>query len=64
MSRLALVQLVLFALIAAVVIPFGIVYVVGPQGFGGQILLHANMSDAFGLTKERSSRIAAYRWGK
>ena len=51
MSRLALVQLVLFALIAAVVIPFGIVYVVGPQGFGGQILLHANMSDAFGLTK-------------
>ncbi len=52
MSRLALVQLVLFALIAAVVIPFGIVYVVGPQGFGGgQIRLHANMSDAFGLTK-------------
>jgi phospholipid/cholesterol/gamma-HCH transport system substrate-binding protein len=51
LSRLALVQLVLFALIAAVVIPFGIVYVVGPQGFGGQILLHANMSDAFGLTK-------------
>lgn len=51
MSRLALVQLVLFALIAAVVIPFGVVYVVGPQGFGGQIRLHANMSDAFGLTK-------------
>ncbi|MCJ0901895.1 MlaD family protein [Rhodococcus sp. ARC_M6] len=51
MKRLALVQLVLFALTAIVVIPFGIVYVVGPQGLGDHIRLHANMSDAFGLTK-------------
>ncbi|MDI9916534.1 MlaD family protein [Rhodococcus sp. IEGM 1379] len=51
MKRLALVQLVLFAITAIVVIPFGIVYVVGPQGLGDHIRLHASMSDAFGLTK-------------
>lgn len=58
MKRLALVQLVLFALTAAVVIPFGIVYVVGPQGFGDHIRLHATMSDAFGLT---AGTVVTYR---
>ncbi|NLU81707.1 MlaD family protein [Rhodococcus sp. HNM0569] len=50
MKRLALVQLVLFAVTAAVVIPFGIYYVVGPQGLAGQLRVHATMESAMGLT--------------
>ncbi|RVW08507.1 MCE family protein [Prescottella agglutinans] len=50
MRRVVLVQLILFALTAAVVIPFGIAYVVGSRAFGDPIRLHTNMSDALGLT--------------
>ncbi|CAM2988889.1 MlaD family protein [Prescottella defluvii] len=50
MRRVVLVQLILFALTAAVVVPFGIAYVAGPRAFGDPVRLHANMSDALGLT--------------
>lgn len=50
MTRLALVQLILFAVIAAVVIPFGVNYVIGPQAFGDTIKVHAQMDNALGLT--------------
>ncbi|WP_430335366.1 MlaD family protein [Rhodococcus sp. ACT016] len=50
MRRVVLVQLILFALTAAVVVPFGIAYVVGSRAFGDPIRLHASMSDALGLT--------------
>ncbi|MGO4203436.1 MlaD family protein [Rhodococcus sp. TAF43] len=50
MRRVVLVQLILFALTAAVVVPFGIAYVAGPRAFGDPIRLHTNMSDALGLT--------------
>lgn len=50
MRRLALVQLILFAVIAAVVIPFGINYVIGPQAFGETTDVYAQMDDALGLT--------------
>ncbi|MEZ5210779.1 MlaD family protein [Gordonia sp. (in: high G+C Gram-positive bacteria)] len=45
------VQFVLFLVISAIVIPFGIHYIAGPQGFGSRLRLYATMSDAFGLTK-------------
>ncbi|UQE75932.1 MlaD family protein [Gordonia sp. PP30] len=45
------VQFVLFIVISAVVIPFGIHYIAGPQGFGSTLRLYAVMDDAFGLTK-------------
>ncbi|WFR72577.1 MlaD family protein [Prescottella defluvii] len=50
MRRVVLVQLILFALTSAVVVPFGIAYVVGSRAFGDPIRLHASMSDALGLT--------------
>lgn len=43
-------QFVLFLVVAAIVIPFGIDYVAGPEGFGSKLRLHAQMDDAFGLT--------------
>ncbi|AQA24498.1 mce family Mce1F domain protein [Rhodococcus sp. MTM3W5.2] len=45
-----LVQLVLFALTSAIVLPFGINYVLGPQAFGDPVRVHATMTDALGLT--------------
>ncbi|MCB0929697.1 MAG: MCE family protein [Mycobacterium sp.] len=51
MRRLVVVQLAMFAVIAAVVIPFGIRFVAGPAGLMPPMTLHATMSDAFGLTK-------------
>lgn len=50
MRRVVLVQLILFALTAVVVVPFGIAYVLGSRAFGDPIRVHATMSDAFGLT--------------
>ncbi|WP_024796192.1 MlaD family protein [Tomitella biformata] len=50
MRRLALIQLILFAITAAVVIPFGINYVIGPQAFGETTAVYAQMDDALGLT--------------
>src|SRR5699024_4202299 len=40
----------MFLVVAALVIPFGIDYVVGPQAFGGRVRLHTHMVDARGLT--------------
>lgn len=50
MRRLTLVQLILFAITSAIVIPFGINYVLGPQAFGTPIRVHARMADALGVT--------------
>lgn len=58
MTRLTLVQLILFAVVAAVVIPFGINYVIGPQAFGETIDVHAQMDNALGLT---AGTVVTYR---
>ncbi|WP_137725526.1 MlaD family protein [Prescottella subtropica] len=50
MRRVVLVELILFAVTAALVVPFGIAYVAGPRAFGDPIRVHAEMVDAFGLT--------------
>lgn len=50
MTRSAWVQALMFLVVAALVIPFGIDYVVGPQAFGGRVRLHTHMVDARGLT--------------
>lgn len=50
MTRAAWVQALMFLVVAALVIPFGIDYVVGPQAFGGRVRLHTHMVDARGLT--------------
>ncbi|MGV0836558.1 MCE family protein [Mycolicibacterium thermoresistibile] len=63
MRRLVLVQLLLFAVIAAVVVPFGITYVAGPQGFTSATVLTATMTDAFGLTPGTSVTIRGVQVG-
>ncbi|MFF0815673.1 MlaD family protein [Rhodococcus sp. NPDC003318] len=50
MRRIVLVQLILFGLVSAVVIPFAITYVIGPQAFGTPIRVYSVMADARGLT--------------
>lgn len=50
MRRIVLVQLLLFALVSVVVIPFAVDYVIGPQAFGTPIRVHSVMEDARGLT--------------
>lgn len=50
MRRLVLVQLILFGLVSAVVIPFGVNYVIGPQAFGTPVRVYSVMTDARGLT--------------
>ncbi|MFD4182942.1 MlaD family protein [Rhodococcus sp. NPDC058514] len=64
MRRLVLVQLVLFALTSAIVIPFGINYVLGPQAFGDSIRVHSAMSDALGLTEGTSVTYRGVTVGK
>ncbi|BDE12270.1 MULTISPECIES: MlaD family protein [Mycobacterium] len=63
MKRLVIIQLAIFALIAAIVIPFGIRYVAGPQGFRTPILLTATMADAFGLTPGTSVTVRGVQVG-
>ncbi|MGV0740923.1 MlaD family protein [Mycolicibacterium sp. XJ870] len=63
MKRLVLVQLVIFAVIAAVVVPFGIRYVAGPQGFRTPMTLTATMADAFGLTPGTSVTVRGVQVG-
>lgn len=63
MRRLVLVQLVMFLVIAAAVIPFGVRYVVGAQGFTDPIRLHATMADAFGLTPGTSVTVRGVQVG-
>ncbi|MFD1814802.1 MlaD family protein [Rhodococcus gannanensis] len=50
MRRIVLVQVLLFALVSAVVVPFAINYVIGPQAFGDSIRVYSVMTDARGLT--------------
>ncbi|MFC9789640.1 MlaD family protein [Rhodococcus sp. NPDC127528] len=64
MRRLVLVQLILFALTSAVVIPFGIHYVLGPQAFGDSIRVHSRMTDALGLTAGTSVTYRGVTVGK
>lgn len=45
-----LLQFLIFLVLAAVVIPYGISFVAGPEGFGSTKTLRAKMTDAFGLT--------------
>ena len=43
-------QFVIFLVVSAIVIPLGINFIAGPEGFGSKLRLHAQMADAFGLT--------------
>ncbi len=43
-------QFIIFLAISAFVIPYGINFIAGPEGFGEKVDLHATMTDAFGLT--------------
>lgn len=63
MSRLVLVQLVMFAVIAAVVVPFGITYVAGPRGLITPITINADMTDAFGLNAGTSVTLRGVQVG-
>lgn len=63
MRRLVLVQLALFAVIAAIVVPFGVRFVAGPQGFRAPLLLTATMTDAFGLTAGTSVTVRGVQVG-
>ncbi|MDL9938227.1 MlaD family protein [Gordonia sp. ABSL1-1] len=49
--RTGTLQFIIFLVLAAVVIPYGINFIAGPEGFGDKIVLHAQMEDAFGLTE-------------
>ncbi|PTR24043.1 phospholipid/cholesterol/gamma-HCH transport system substrate-binding protein [Rhodococcus sp. OK519] len=64
MRRVVLVQLILFAITAAVVVPFGIAYVGGSRAFGDPTRVHANMSDALGLTAGTSVTYRGVQVGK
>ncbi|MDG3009039.1 MCE family protein [Rhodococcus sp. D2-41] len=50
MRRAVVIQLVLFVVVGAAAVTFGIRYVIGPQSLGGAIEVSARMSDAFGLS--------------
>ncbi|MEE6163830.1 MULTISPECIES: MCE family protein [unclassified Mycolicibacterium] len=63
MRRLVVVQLAIFAAIAAIVVPFGVRYVAGPQGFRTPMLLNATMTDAFGLTAGTSVTVRGVQVG-
>lgn len=63
MKRLVVVQLAIFAAIAAIVIPFGVRYVAGPQGFRTPMMLTATMTDAFGLTPGTSVTVRGVQVG-
>lgn len=63
MSRLVLVQVAIFAVISAIVVPFGIRYVVGSQGFQTPTTLHATMADGFGLTAGTSVTVRGVEVG-
>ncbi|AMD55783.1 MlaD family protein [Mycolicibacterium fortuitum] len=63
MRRLVVVQLAIFAVIAAIVIPFGIRYVAGPLGFRTPMTLTATMTDAFGLTTGTSVTVRGVQVG-
>lgn len=49
--RTGTLQFVIFLVLSAVIIPYGINFIAGPEGFGDKLTLHATMTDAFGLTE-------------
>ncbi|MGV9744178.1 MlaD family protein [Rhodococcus zopfii] len=51
MKKIVLVQLVLFALTALIVVPYGIYYIVGPRGLGDEMRLSAYVDDALGVSE-------------
>lgn len=51
MKKIVLVQLVLFALAAVIVVPYGIYYIVGPRGIGDRMTLSAEVDDALGVSE-------------
>ncbi len=63
MKRLVVVQILMFLAIAAVVIPFGVRFVAGPAGLATPMMLHANMTDAFGLTRGTSVTVRGVEVG-
>ncbi|MCH5641966.1 MULTISPECIES: MlaD family protein [unclassified Gordonia (in: high G+C Gram-positive bacteria)] len=48
--RTGTLQFIIFLVLSAVVIPYGITFVSGPEGLRDKMTLHATMVDAFGLT--------------
>ena len=63
MRRLVVVQGAIFAVIAVIVVPFGIRFVAGSQGFRTPLLLNATMTDAFGLTAGTSVTVRGVEVG-
>jgi phospholipid/cholesterol/gamma-HCH transport system substrate-binding protein len=62
-KRLVVVQMLMFLAIAAAVVPFGIQFVAGPAGLRTPMLLHANMTDAFGLNQGTSVTVRGVEVG-
>ncbi|NLG48066.1 MlaD family protein [Gordonia sp. (in: high G+C Gram-positive bacteria)] len=44
-------QFLLFIAVAALVLPLGVNYIAGAEGFGSKLRLHASLQDAFGLSE-------------
>jgi len=63
MNRLVITQLSIFAVIAAVVMPFGVNYVAGSGGLRTPMYLNATMVDAFGLTAGTSVTVRGVQVG-
>lgn len=63
MKRLVVVQVLMFLVIAAVVIPFGVRFVAGPAGLSTPMTLRASMTDAFGLNKGTSVTVRGVEVG-
>lgn len=63
MNRLVITQLSIFAVIAAVVMPFGVNYVAGSGGLRAPMYIDATMVDAFGLTAGTSVTVRGVQVG-
>ncbi|MEO9330441.1 MlaD family protein [Gordonia aurantiaca] len=50
LARTGMLQFILFLALSAIVIPYGVNFIAGPEGFGDKIVLKARMDDAFGLS--------------
>ena len=48
-ARTGMLQFLIFLVLSAIVIPYGVNFIAGPEGFGDKIVLKARMDDAFGL---------------
>ncbi|MCR8896879.1 MlaD family protein [Gordonia sp. GONU] len=49
-ARTGMLQFLIFLALSAIVIPYGINFIAGPEGFGDKLVLTARMDDAFGLS--------------